>query len=181
MLFEKSHHEAREGDAGAVERVDEFRLAVRVAEAAVETPRLVVGEARARGHLEPLLLARRPEFEIVALRRRKAHVARAELEDTVVEPQPLQNRLGFADEDFKLLEGSLGMHEIHHLHLVELVDAEHPARHLAGGTGLAAEAGRVGRELDGQVLCREDVVAVVVRDGNLGRGDEPEVVDLAVV
>ena len=43
------------------------------------------------------------------------------------------------------------MHEVDHLDLVELVDAQHAARHLAGAARLAAEARRVGRELDGRL------------------------------
>ena len=80
------------------------------------------------------------------------------------------------------------MDEVDHLHLVELVDAEHAARHLAGAAGFAAEAGRVGGELDGRLWgdlrelhAVEDVVAVEVGDGHLGGGDQPEVVGVRVV
>ena len=60
MLLEKGHHEARESHAGAVEGVDELRLAVGVLEAAVEAPGLVVREAAAGADFQPLLLAGRP-------------------------------------------------------------------------------------------------------------------------
>src|SRR5574344_2159098 len=67
VLLEKSDDETRKGPARAGQAVDELRLAVRILEAAVETARLVVGEAGAARHLEPLLLARRPELDVVAL------------------------------------------------------------------------------------------------------------------
>ncbi len=73
------------------------------------------------------------------------------------------------------------MHEIDHLDLVELVHAQHAARHLARAARLAAEARRIGRQLDRKLLSVQNVVAVVVRDRDLRRRDEPEVVHVAVV
>ena len=168
--------------------MDELRLAVGILEAAVEAARLVVGEAGAGGDLKPLLFTRSPKLEVVALRRREAHVPGAELEHTVVQTEPVQHVLCLLHQNLELLERGLGMDEIHHLDLVELMDAEESARHLAGAARLAAEAGRVGRELDGRIgrdlrklHTVENVIAVVVRDGHLCRGNEPEIVDLTVV
>ena len=61
------------------------------------------------------------------------------------------------------------------------MDAEHAARHLSGAAGFAAEAGRIGRKLDGKILRLKNVVAIEVGDRDFGRRDEPEVVDLAVI
>ena len=181
VLLQERDHEPRQRHARTVERMAELRLAVGIAEAAVETTRLIVGEARAGRNLQPLLFAGRPKFEVVAFRGRKAHVARAELKDAVMETEPLEDVFRFAYEDFKLVERGVGMDEVDHLHLVELVDAEHAARHLAGRSGFAAEARRVGGKLDRKILAGENVVAVVVGYRNFSRRDEPEIVDLAVV
>ena len=168
-------------NARTVERMHQLRLAVRVAEAAVQAARLIIGEARARRHLQPLLLAGSPQLEIVALGCGKAHVAAAELKNAVVQPKSLEDRLSLADENLQLLEARIGMDEIHHLDLVELVDSQHAARHFAGASRLAAETRRVCRKLDGQILGLENVVAVEVRDRHLGRRNQPEIVDLAMV
>ena len=151
VLLQKRNDETRQRDAGTVERVDELRLAVRILEAAVEAACLVVGEAGAGGNLEPLLLARSPKLEVVALGGGKAHIARAELKNAVMKTEPLENVFRLGDENLKLIERGVGMDEVDHLHLVELVDAEHAARHLAGAARLAAEARRVGGELDGRL------------------------------
>ena len=138
MLFQKGDHETRQGHARAVERVDELRLAVRVLEAAVQAAGLVVGEAAARADLQPLLLAGRPELEVVALGGREAHVAGREHQYAEVESKAGEHLLGLVDERLELLERGGGVDEVDHFHLVELVDAEHAARHLTGAAGLAA-------------------------------------------
>ena len=54
VLLQKRDHEARQRHAGAVERVDELRLAVGVFEPAVQAAGLVVREAAARADFQPL-------------------------------------------------------------------------------------------------------------------------------
>ena len=72
--------------------------------------------------------------------------------------------------------GVLGPRELDQLDLLELVLADDAARVLAGGSGLGAEARRVGRQRDGQPGFVENLVAIEVGDGNLGGGDQPVVV-----
>ncbi len=67
------------------------------------------------------------------------------------------------------------------LHLVELVEAVQAADILAVGTGLAAEAGRVGRQLLRELVGGEDDVTVDVRHRDLGGRDHVEVIDRGVV
>ena len=69
----------------------------------------------------------------------------------------------------------------HQLYLAEFVQAVQAAHVLAIRACLAAEALGVGAVLDGEVFLVEDDVAVDVRHGHLGGGDEVEVVQLAVV
>ena len=178
VLLEERDDEARQSDARAVQRVDELRLAVGILEAAVEAARLIVGEAAARADFKPLLFARSPKLEVVALRCREAHVARRKHDHAEREAEPRKHLFGFLDERLKLLERDGRMDEIDHLDLVELVNAQHAARHLAGRACLAAEARRIGRELDRRlgrdlrkVHAVEDIVTVVVGDRHLGRRD----------
>ena len=72
--------------------------------------------------------------------------------------------------------GLLGPRELDQLDLLKLVLADDAARVLARRAGLGAEAGRVGRERDGQPRFVENLVAIEIGDGNLGGGDEPVVV-----
>ena len=67
--------------------------------------------------------------------------------------------------------GLVRMHDLHQLHLVELVLAYHAARVLAVGTGLAAETRRVRDELHRQLFQRHDLVAHDVGHRDFGGGD----------
>ena len=71
---------------------------------------------------------------------------------------------------------SSGRGELDQLDFLKLVLANDAARVFAGGSGLGAKAGRVGREADGQARFVEDFVAIEIGDRNLGGGDEPVVV-----
>jgi len=88
-----------------------------------------------------------------------------------VKPKRFQDVLGVQGELLELVVGGLGGRELHELHLVELVLADESPRVLPVGSRLAAKARRVGHVVDGQVLLAQDLVAVDVRDGDLGRGD----------
>ena len=63
------------------------------------------------------------------------------------------------------------MDDLHQLHLVELVLADHAARVAAIGARFAAEARRVRHELHRQFFQRHDLVAHHVGDGDFGGGD----------
>src|SRR5690242_12084995 len=66
-----------EGEARAVEGVDELRLRAGLGPVADRHPAgLVVPEVRAGADLEPTLHARRPDLEVVLLRLHEAHLAR---------------------------------------------------------------------------------------------------------
>ncbi len=108
----------------------------------VEAARLVVGRVRARGELAEVPLAGQPGLAVVLLRRRGAEVVDRDRDDAVGDLELRQDRL--LDREHPLVLGAAlgGLDEAEHLDLVELVHAEDPARVLAGGARLAAEAGR---------------------------------------
>ncbi len=98
---------------------------------------------------------------------------RAEVEDPVGEPQIRNERFG-ALEDLgmnrrRLVRCGVG----HELDLVELVDPQQTSGVLAGGTGLAAEAGCVGHQPHRQVSGVEDLVPGEGGERDLGGRNRP--------
>ena len=72
-----------------------------------------------------------------------------------------------AEDALVLRRGVLGANEREHLHLVELVHSEEPARVLAGGPRLAPEAGGDSRVAAWQLVEGEDLVGVQRRQRHL--------------
>jgi hypothetical protein len=89
----------------------------------------------------------------------EAHVAGAQQHHAVRQLQRLQHGLGVAGHLLERVVALLGVDDLHHLDLVELVLADHAARVAPGAAGLGAEAGRVGRELDRQLRLGHHFVA----------------------
>jgi len=77
-------------------------------------------EVRARRALEPGLGARRPGLEVVALRRREAHVTAAQEQDPVGQLERLEDIGHVARELLVLVVARLGRHDLDQLDLVEL-------------------------------------------------------------
>src|SRR5947209_6971594 len=75
-------------------------------------------------------------------RRRRAEVARGDVDDAVRQLEVLHQFLLDGKQILVLVSGQLWTREREHLDLVELMHAEHPSRVLASGTRLATEAGR---------------------------------------
>src|SRR5215467_237929 len=138
------HHRdqrAADGDAGAVERVHEARLAVVLAaEARVHAPGLELAAQRARGNLPVHVLPGQPDLDIVGLLRGKAHVAGAEGDHAIMQVEPPQNFLGAGEHALVLVARLFRRGDRDQLDLGELVLADHAAGVFAGGAGLGAEA-----------------------------------------
>ena len=96
--------EPRQRGAGAVERVAELVFPVLVLEAQRHAARLEVAEIRAARHFEIGVLAGRPDFDVVGLRRAEADVAGAEFDDAVVQAEQLQHFLRVGGERFEFGE-----------------------------------------------------------------------------
>ena len=138
--------------------------------------RLEVAEVGARADLEPALDTRRPDLEVVLAGLGEAHLAGAHQQHAIGKAEALEQDLGALGHPLERLRGVLGTLEEDHLDLVELVDAHDAAGVLAGGAGLAPETGRVRRVADRQLVRLEDLVAVEVRDRDLGGRDQVELV-----
>src|SRR6185295_15941215 len=142
VVLEDGDERPADGEARAVERVEEARLAaVRGAVAEVGAPGLEVGAVRAGGDLAVGVLAGEPDFEIVGLGCGEAHVAGREADAAVGEVELFEDALGVARQLFERGEAGLGGRQVDQLDLVELVLADEPADVLAVRAGLAAEAG----------------------------------------
>ena len=181
MVLQQGGDDARQGQGAAVEGVDEFGLAVGVAEAALQAVGLVgleVGHAR---DLQPTLLRRRPHFEVVRQGGGESEVASTQA-------QGAERQFELAEQTAHVLdhaiEGGIAVFrllESDDFHLVELVQAIESAHVLAIGTGFTTEAGGVATELDGQLIGLQQVAAEEVGQGNLRRRDQVEIVLRAVV
>ena len=182
VVLEDGGDDAGQGEGRAVEGVAQLNLlVVGVTVAAVQAVGLIALKVRHGAYLEPAALGGAPGLEVVADGRGEAHVATAETEDVIGELQLLQQALYVGQHLLERLVRVLRGVDAYDLHLVELMQAVQAAHVLAVRAGLAAEAGRVGAALDGQVLLVEDHVAVDVGDRHLSRRDEVEVVKVGVV
>jgi len=83
-----------------------------------------------------------------------------------------QDGLGVADHLFERRSAVLGLHDLHHLDLVELVLADHAARIATGAAGLAAKARAVRRQLDRQFAGSEHLLPHRVGQRDLGGRDQ---------
>ena len=86
----------------------------------------------------------------------------------------MQHRLRVSQQPLMLRGRLLRPCEPDQLHLIELVNADQAARVLPVRPGFAAEARCVRRVPDRQLLGRQHVVPVDVRDRDLRRRDEIE-------
>ncbi len=89
-----------------------------------------------------------------------------------METEAAQDFLGVSRQALQLVVGSLRGGELDQLHLVELVLANNSAHILSIGPRLAAKTRGVSRVLQGQVLGRQNLPAMNVRDRNLRRGHQ---------
>src|SRR6185436_17780244 len=179
-VLEHGDERAADGEARAVERVQQRRLAASIwtmrAVAQVGAARLEVLAVAARGDLAIRVLPRQPHLDVVGLRRGEAEVAGRERHHAVGQPEHLQHAFGVAGE---LLERGVALRrrgELHQLDLVELVLTDQAAHVAAVRARLGAEAGRVRGITHRQGRFVEHLLAVEVGERHLGGGHEVEVV-----
>src|SRR5580693_1490503 len=115
---------------GPVESVQNLH-ALLAAQPNVQAPRLVVGRVRARRQLAIAPLARQPRLAVVLLRRRVTEVADGDVDYAIGQLERGEDLLLDREDALVLFARALGLDEAEHLHLVELVHTEDPARVLS--------------------------------------------------
>ena len=146
----------------------------------VRAARLEVEAVRNRADLQPFILAGRPHFDVVRLRRVEPNVSGAEFEDAVGDAQLLGQG---ARPQHKLLELCFALIRFavdEHFDFFELVAALDAAHVPAGAHFFAPEARCVRNEPLRQRTGGQDLIAIEVDERNFGGGDE-EVVLFGVV
>src|SRR6516165_4312969 len=113
--------------------------ALRVAPACLHAPCLEGLEIAARGDLTIALLRGQPRLEVISLGAAEPNVAGAQRHFTVPDRKTLQHRLGVRSEFLERRIGIGRAYDLHQLHLVELVIADHAARVLARRPGRSEE------------------------------------------
>src|SRR5579885_292312 len=175
IVLEHGHERSPDSEPGAVQRMYGLGpAAVGIAPAGLHAPRLEGLEVAAGGDLPIAALRRQPDLEIIGLGAAEADVGAAEGDRPVRQLQALEHFLGMARQ---LLEHRVGIrrtHDLHQLHLVELVAADHAARVLAGRARLGPEARRVADILQRQGLGRHDLLAHQIGDGHFRSRDQIE-------
>ena len=143
-----------------------------VLEAGLQASRLEGLAIAHRADLAIGVLRGQPHFQVVGLGGAKTHVARAQAHHAVRQSELLQHGFGVARHFFQRVVALVGVHDLHHLDLVELVLADHAARIAAVAAGFGAEARCVGREFDRQVGLGHHHVAHKVGQWHFAGGDE---------
>ncbi|CAM2158458.1 hypothetical protein PT2222_40321 [Paraburkholderia tropica] len=162
-----AHREAR-----TIERVHEFRLALRVAIARLHAARLERFRVRAARNFAIRVLRRQPDFEVVRLGRRETHVARAQRDHAIRQAKLLQDGFRVHDHLLQRVIRRFRRDDLDHFDLVELMLTDHAARVAAIRAGFRAEARRMRGQLDRQRAAFDDALAHRIRERNLRRGDQ---------
>ncbi|MCW0417619.1 hypothetical protein NB689_003373 [Xanthomonas sacchari] len=143
-----------------------------VAPARLHAPRLEVAAVGAGGDLAIGLLRRQPDFQVVGLAGREAHVAGAQQHLAVRQAKRLQHHFGAAGHAFVFGGAVLRAAHADQFHLLELVLADHAAGVAAAAAGLGAEAQRVRSHAQRQALGLDDLVAHQVGQRDFRGGDQ---------
>ena len=150
----------------------QLRLALRIAKTRLHAPRLECFAVRARRNLPVLLLAGQPDFEVIALGRRKTDIASAKRHDAIGKVEFLQNDLGVMRQLLQRLVRFLWMDDLNEFDLVELVLPDHAPSVFAVASRFGPEARRMGSEPYRQLVSGDNLVANEIGERDLSRGDQ---------
>src|SRR5947209_1308518 len=110
----------------------------------IRPARLIGLEIRARRNLAVQLLSRQPDLDIVRLRRRRSHVARAERHGAVMQTESLQNLFRVAGQLLVFFVRVFRMRKLHQFHFLKLMLPDNSPNVLPIRARFAAEAWSVG-------------------------------------
>ena len=142
---------------------------------------LKVGAVGAGAYLQPLVATGGPDLNVIGLGRGETHVAGAQAQHPVRQAQQLADLFGVGQELLQFIAGGFRLHQLVHLHLVELVDALDAPGIPSGGGLLATEARRMGNVITRQLVRRDYLITVQTGNGDFRRGYKPQVVFVVMV
>ena len=124
MVFQYCHQRAADGEAGAVEGVQQLVFSVFVFKARFHAAGLEIFAVRAAGDFAVGVLRGYPYFQIVGFGGTKTHVASTQHNHAVRQFQQLQDFLGMADHFFQRVVRFFRVADLHHFHFIKLVLAD---------------------------------------------------------
>ena len=140
--------------------------------ARAHAPGLEVPAVAAGGDFAVAVLAGQPDFQVVGDGGGEAGVAGGQDDAAVRQLQALQHDFGVPGQFFEGVVRAVGVGDLHQLHLLELVLAEHAAGVLAVGAGLGAETGGVGGVFERQFGFVDDLAGDQVGERDFAGGDQ---------
>lgn len=133
-IFQNRDQAAANSEAGAVERMHEFGFAPGCrAETGIHAAGLKIATDGNRADLAVGVLAGQPDLQIMGFCGAKAHIAGAKHHSAIGKPQFFKDIFGAAGHAVMFRHRGFGGGDRHHLHLLELVLAQHPGGILARG------------------------------------------------
>ncbi len=126
----------------------------------VRSTSLVVAEPTDRRDLEPTIHARTEDFEVDRARRRRAEVARAEIQESIGETKFLQEALGARQDVVEGGRALLGRAVGKQFDFVEFVHAQYATRIAPSRSGLTTEARRLRAQSNRQTRLVQDLTGV---------------------
>src|SRR6185437_195487 len=174
MVFHHGDQGAPDRKARSVEGMHEpralavFRTIARIHAAGLEIPAIL-----ARRDFAEAVLTGQPDFDVVSLRRRKAHVAGAERHHAMGEIEPLQHFLRAIRHALVFSLRLFGRRDRDQFHFRELVHADHAARVATGSASLGPKTRCPCRETQWQVCIVKYLVANIIGEWHFGRWNKP--------
>src|SRR5208283_528205 len=163
VILHNGNPGAAHSQSRSVKRVHEFALSAGLRlEADARAPRLKRFAVRTRRDFPEFVARGQPDFQVIGLRRSKAHVAGAEQHGAVVQSKLLQDCLGVAHQGFVFVVALVRMRELEEFHFLKLVLAQDAPRVFTRRAGFGAEAGSPSGHENRQLLLRERRVAIEV-------------------
>src|SRR5699024_1883987 len=129
IVFKQCSHRTADGKAAAVQSMEQFWLGSLIAfEFDVSAPRLEICHVGNRADFLVVAVARQPHFNVVCLGRAESDVPGTEQHSSMGDAEEVQYVFGMVGHLFQGIPGIFRAFETDHLHFVELVEADQPAR-----------------------------------------------------
>ena len=182
VVFHNGDDYTRQRQPGAVQGMHELWLAVGGgAVAYVGAPCLEIPAVGAGAYLQPLLAARRPDFNVIGTAGSKAQVGGTQMFQAVGQLQLAADVFGVVYHFIQFVVGTLWLYKLVKLYLVELVASFNTPRILAGRHLFPSEAGGISDIIYGQHTRGYYLFAVHIGKWHFRRWHELQVILFIVV